>query len=398
MTSEESFSDGKGYSETDAIRWQAERTPFREHSVPLYLTSSFVFDDAEQARAMFADEVAGNIYSRYSNPNTNEFIEKMCRLEGTEEGIATASGMAAMYCSMAALLKSGDHVLACRSVFGSTHQILNTIFPRFGITHSYADVNAPETWEELIMPNTRMIFVETPSNPALDLIDLEWLGKLAAKKNVILNVDNCFATPYLQNPARWGAHIVTHSATKFIDGQGRVLGGAVLGTRELIKEVKFFARHTGPSMSAFNAWLLSKSLETLAVRMDRHCQNAFEIARYLEAHSQVMNVKYPMLPSHPQFHLARKQMRLGGGLVTFEVRGGLEQGRRFLNSLELISHTPNLGDTRTIAIHPASTTHSKLTDDERAAVGITPGLIRISAGLENIKDIIRDIDNAIGGN
>jgi len=398
MTNEESSdTQGQGYSETAAIRTQSERTAFREHSVPVYLTSSFVFDDAEQARAMFADEVSGNIYSRYSNPNTNEFIEKMCKLEGTEDGIATASGMAAMYTSMAALLKSGDHVLACRSVFGSTHQILNTIFPRFGITHTYADVNEPHTWEAMIQPNTRMIFVETPSNPALDLIDLEWLGKLAAKKNVILNVDNCFATPYLQNPAKWGAHIVTHSATKFIDGQGRVLGGAVLGTRELIKEIKFFARHTGPSMSAFNAWILSKSLETLAVRMDRHCQNAFEIARYLESHPDVVNVKYPMLPSHPQFQLARKQMRLGGGLVTFEVKGGLEQGRRFLNSLKLISHTPNLGDTRTIAIHPASTTHSKLTDAERAAVGILPGLIRISAGLENIGDIIRDIEEAIAG-
>lgn len=393
---EESSKEGSDYSETGAIRNQAARTAFREHSVPLYLTSSFVFDDAEQARAMFADEIQGNIYSRYSNPNTNEFIEKLCVLEGTEDGLATASGMAAMYCSMAALLKSGDHVLACRSVFGSTHQILNTIFPRFGISHSYADVHQPEKWEEKIQPNTRMIFVETPSNPALDLIDLDWLGKLAARKNVILNVDNCFATPYLQNPARWGAHIVTHSATKFIDGQGRVLGGAVLGTKELIKEVKFFARHTGPSMSPFNAWLLSKSLETLAVRMDRHCLNAFEIARHLEKHPEVKNVKYPMLPSHPQFQLAKKQMRLGGGLVTFEVKGGLERGRKFLNALEMISHTPNLGDTRTIAIHPASTTHSKLTEEEREAVGITPGLIRISAGLENLQDIIADIDRAIG--
>lgn len=396
MSQEETSHHEEGYSETQAIRTQAERTGFREHSVPLYLTSSFVFEDAEQARAMFADEIPGNIYSRYSNPNTNEFVEKLCKLEGTEEGIATASGMAAMYCSMAALLKSGDHVLACRSVFGSTHQILNTLFPRFGISHTYADVNFPDTWEEKIQENTRMIFVETPSNPALDLIDLEWLGKLANRKNIILNVDNCFATPYLQNPAAWGAHIVTHSATKFIDGQGRVLGGAVLGTKELIREVKFFARHTGPSMSPFNAWVLSKSLETLAVRMDRHCQNAYEIARYLEKHPQVTRVKYPMLPSHPQFNLAKKQMRLGGGLVTFEVKGGLDHGRKFLNSLQMISHTPNLGDTRTIAIHPASTTHSKLTDEERAAVGISPGLIRISAGLENVRDIIADIERAIG--
>ena len=226
---------------TDAIREQHERSEFREHSVPLYLTSSFVFDNAEQARAMFADEISGNIYSRYSNPNTNEFIEKLCLLEGTEDGIATASGMAAMFSSMAALLKSGDHVIACRSVFGSTHQILNTIFPKFGITHTYADITEPETWEAKIQPNTRMIFVETPSNPALDIIDLEWLGKLAKKHNLILNVDNCFATPYLQNPAKWGAHIVTHSATKFMDGQGRVIAGAILGTKELIKGDSVFS-------------------------------------------------------------------------------------------------------------------------------------------------------------
>jgi O-succinylhomoserine sulfhydrylase len=381
--------------ETEAIRTQHERTSFREHSVPLYLTSSFVFDDAEQARAMFADEIPGNIYSRYSNPNTNEFITKLCQMEGTEDGIATASGMAAMYSSMAALLKSGDHVLACRSVFGSTHQILNTIFPRFGITYSYADITAPETWESKIQANTRMIFVETPSNPALDILDLEWLGKLAAKYNLILNVDNCFATPYLQTPAKWGAHLVTHSATKFMDGQGRVIGGVVLGTKELIKEVRFFTRHTGPSMSPFNAWILSKSLETLAVRMDRHCQNALTLAKYLEGNSDVLVVKYPFLPSHPQYALAKKQMKQGGGLVTFEIKGGLDQGRRFLNSLKMISHTPNLGDTRTIAIHPASTTHSKLTDAERAAVGITPGLIRIAVGLEDVQDIIADIEQAI---
>ncbi len=381
--------------ETDAIREQHERSAFREHSVPLYLTSSFVFDDAEQARAMFADEIPGNIYSRYSNPNTNEFIAKLCLMEGTEDGIATASGMAAMYSSMAALLKSGDHVLACRSVFGSTHQILNTIFPKFGISHSYADITEPETWEAKIQPNTKMIFVETPSNPALDILDLEWLGKLAKKHNVILNVDNCFATPYLQQPTKWGAHIVTHSATKFMDGQGRVIGGVILGTKELIKEIRFFTRHTGPSMSPFNAWILSKSLETLAVRMERHCENALTLAKWLEGNVQVARVKYPFLPSHPQHELAKKQMKLGGGLVTFEIKGGLDQGRRFLNSLKMISHSPNLGDTRSIAIHPASTTHSKLTEEERQAVGITPGLIRIAVGLEDVRDIIADISQAI---
>jgi O-succinylhomoserine sulfhydrylase len=382
---------------TNAIRTQHERTPFREHAVPIYLTSSFVFDDAEQARAMFADEIPGNIYSRYSNPNTNELVEKLCLLEGTEDGVATASGMAAMYSSMAALLKSGDHVLACRSVFGSTHQILNTIFPKFGITHSYADITEPDTWEAKIQPNTKMIFVETPSNPALDIIDLEWLGKLAKKHNLILNVDNCFATPYLQNPAKWGADIVTHSATKFMDGQGRVIAGVILGKKELIKEIRFFTRHTGPSLSPFNAWVLSKSLETLAVRMERHCSNALALAEFLEKHPEVTKVKYPHLPSHPNYALAKKQMRLGGGLVTFEVKGGLDQGRNFLNRLKMISHSPNLGDTRTIAIHPASTTHSKLTEQERNAVGITAGLIRIAVGLEDISDIIADVDQAIRG-
>ena len=380
---------------TDAIREQHQRSEFREHSVPLYLTSSFVFDNAEQARAMFADEITGNIYSRYSNPNTDEFIAKLCLMEGTEDGIATSSGMAAMFSSMAALLKSGDHVLACRSVFGSTHQILNTIFPKFGISYTYADISTPETWESKIQDNTRMIFVETPSNPALDIIDLEWLGKLAAKHKLILNVDNCFATPYLQNPAKYGAHIVTHSATKFIDGQGRVIGGAILGTKQLISEIRFFTRHTGPAMAPFNAWLLSKSLETLAVRMEKHCENSLRLAQYLETNPDVKKVKYPFLPSHPQYALAKKQMRLGGGLVTFELNGGLEQGRKFLNSLKMISHTPNLGDTRTIAIHPASTTHSKLSDEERALVGITSGLIRIAVGLEDVNDIIKDIEQAI---
>jgi O-succinylhomoserine sulfhydrylase len=381
--------------ETDAIRSQSERSDFREHSTPLYLTSSFVFDDAEQARALFADEVSGNIYTRFSNPNNTEFIEKLCLLEGTEDGIATSSGMAAMFISMASILKSGDHVLASRSVFGSTHQILNVLFPKWNITHTYADLNDPSSWESKIQPNTKMIFVETPSNPALDLIDLEWLGKLAEKHKLILNVDNCFATPYLQNPAKWGAHLVTHSATKYIDGQGRVIGGAVLGKKELIKEVRFFARHTGPSMSPFNAWVLSKSLETLAVRMDKHCANALLIAQWLEKNADVEYVKYPFLPSHPQHTLAKKQMRLGGGMVTFEIKGGIDRGRKFLNALKMISHSANLGDTRSIATHPASTTHSKLTDAERAAVGITPGLIRISVGLENTEDILSDIHQAI---
>ncbi|MBX7125202.1 MAG: aminotransferase class I/II-fold pyridoxal phosphate-dependent enzyme [Cyclobacteriaceae bacterium] len=393
---DESASQGfQGYSETDAIRTQFDRTDFREHSVPLYLTSSFVFDDAEQARALFADEIPGNIYTRFSNPNNTEFIQKLCKLEGTEDGIATATGMAAMYLSMAALLKSGDHIIASRSLFGSTFQILNVIFPRFGITTSYAELTDPGSWEQLVKPNTRLLFVETPSNPALDVIDLEWLGQFAAAHKLILIVDNCFATPYLQNPARWGAHLVTHSATKFMDGQGRVVGGAIVGKQELIKEVRFFARHTGPTLSPFNAWILSKSLETLAVRMERHCSNALKLAEALSSHPEVSLVKYPFLKNHPQYAIAKKQMRHGGGVVTFEVKGGVERGRKFLNSLKMLSHTANLGDTRSIATHPASTTHSKLTDAERAAVGITPGLIRISLGLEEFNDILADIAQAL---
>ncbi|TAF74128.1 MAG: aminotransferase class I/II-fold pyridoxal phosphate-dependent enzyme [Bacteroidetes bacterium] len=381
--------------ETLAIRTQTERTQYREHSTPLFVTSSFVFEDAEQARALFADEIEGNIYTRFSNPNNNEFIEKMCLLEGTEDGVATASGMSAMFTSMAALLKSGDHIVACRSIFGSTHQIITQILPKWGITYSYADIKKPETWESLILPNTKMFFIETPSNPSLDLIDLEWFGKLCKKHNIISNVDNCFATPYLQNPAKFGIDLVTHSATKFIDGQGRVIAGCILGNKELIKEIRFFARHSGPSLSPFNGWILSKSLETLSVRMDKHCQNAQKLAEFLEKNTEIERVVYPYLPSHPQFDLAKKQMKLGGGLVTFEVKGGLERGRDFLNAFQLFSHSANLGDTRTIATHPATTTHSKLTNEDRAAVGIMPGLIRISVGLEHIEDILADITQAL---
>lgn len=381
--------------ETQAIRTQSEPSSHREHSTPLYLTSSFTFDDAEQARALFADEQPGNIYTRFSNPNNNEFIEKLCLLEGTEDGIATASGMAAMFSSMAALLKSGDHILASQSVFGSTHQIFTQIFPKWGIEHTYADINNQAEWEAKIKPNTKLIFAETPSNPALDIIDLEWLGKLAAKHKLILNIDNCFATPYLQQPAKYGAHIVTHSATKFIDGQGRTIGGAILGNKDLIKEIRFFARHSGPALSPFNGWVLSKSLETLAIRMEKHCENALKIAEHLEGHPELELIKYPFLKSHPQYELAKKQMRHGGGIITFVVKGGVERGRRFLDKLQMLSLTANLGDTRTTVTHPASTTHSKLSDVDRAQVGILPGLVRISAGLEHVNDIIEDIENAL---
>jgi len=381
--------------ETNAIRTQSERSSFREHSAPIYMTSSFVFEDAEQARAMFADEIQGNIYTRFSNPNNDEYITKLCQMEGCEDGLATASGMAAMFISLAAVLDQGDHVLASRSLFGSTHQVMTSILPRWGISHTYVDIMKPETWEPEIKENTKMIFVETPSNPALDLIDLEWLGKLAKKHDILLAVDNCFATPYIQQPAKYGADIVAHSATKFIDGQGRCIAGAVLGTKEIIQKIRFFARHTGPALSPMNSWILSKSLETLAVRMDKHCANALQLAEFLEGHEEVEFAKYPFLPSHPQYELAKKQMTLGGGLVTFEVKGGIARGRRFLDELKMLSLSANLGDTRSIATHPASTTHSKLTDDERMAVGISPGLVRISVGLETIDDIIADIDQAL---
>lgn len=380
--------------ETKAIRIQTERTQYREHSVPLYLTSSFVFDDAEQARALFADEIPGNIYTRFSNPNTTEFIEKMCDLEGAEDGYACASGMSAVYTSMAALLKAGDHILVSKSVFGSTHQILSVILAKFGVTYSYAEINKPETWEGLIQPNTKMLFIETPSNPAVDLIDLEWLGKLTKKHNILLNVDNCFATPYLQQPIKYGADLVVHSATKYIDGQGRAIGGAIVGRKDLIKEIRFFARHTGPSLSPFNAWIFSKGLETLAVRMDRHCENAMKLAQYLEAHAEVEGVRYPFLPSHPQYEMAKRQMKQGGGMVSFVVKGGIDRGRIFLNSLQMLSHSANLGDSRSIATHPASTTHSKIADADKLAVGVLPGLIRISVGLEHIDDIIADVEQA----
>lgn len=386
----------KKHFETNAIRTQAERSSQREHSVPIYATSSFVFDDAEQARALFANEVEGNIYTRFSNPNNDEFIQKLCLLEGTEDGMAMASGMAAMFTSMAAFLNSGDHIIASRSVFGSTHQILTQLFPRWGITHTYVDLGDPaEVWEKAVQPTTRMVFAETPSNPALDMIDLEWLGQFGEKHGLIINIDNCFATPYLQNPAQYGIQLVTHSATKFIDGQGRAIGGAVLGSKELIEKVRFFARHTGPAMSPFNGWILSKSLETLAVRMEKHCDNALKLASHLEGHPEVVSVKYPFLDSHPQQALAKKQMRLGGGLVTFELGGGVERGKKFLNALQMISFSANLGDTRTIATHPASTTHSKLSPNERHAVGITDGLIRVSVGLEHLDDVIADLEQAI---
>lgn len=376
---------------TQAIRIQTDRTGEREHSSPLFLTSSFCFDDAEQMRAAFADETDDNIYSRFSNPTVQEFVDRMCALEGAEDGFATASGMSAVFASFMSFLKKGDHLVSCNAIFGSTHTLITKYLPKYGIEYTYVNAANPQEWEAAIRPNTKMIYLETPTNPGLDIIDLEEAGKLARKHKLILNVDNCFATPVNQTPIQYGADLVIHSATKWIDGQGRVLGGIVVGKKELIHEIYLFCRCTGPSLSPFNAWVLSRGLETLDVRMERHASNALYIATALEHHPKISWLKYPFLSSHPTHSIALKQMKNGGGVLCFELKGGLESGKKFLDNLQVLSKTANLGDTRSIASHPASTTHAKLTAEERQAVNITPGLIRISVGLEHRDDILRDI-------
>jgi O-succinylhomoserine sulfhydrylase len=382
--------------ETLAIRTQTERTGEKEHATPLFLTSSFVYDTAEDMAAAFADDSLDvNIYSRFSNPTVDEFIKKVCLLEGAEDGIATATGMAAISATFMTFLAKGDHIISASAVFGSTHTILTKYLPKWGIEYSYFDLNRPEDIEALIKSNTKMLYVETPSNPGLDIIDLSYVATLCKQHNILFVVDNCFATPAVQQPIKFGADLVLHSATKFMDGQGRVLGGVVVGKKNLVKEMYLFIRNTGPSLSPFNAWVLSKSLETLFVRMDKHAANALHIAKSLEGHPALSWVKYPFLPSHPRYSIAQKQMSNGGGVLTFELKSGLEGGRKFLNSLQWLSMTNNLGDSRTIASHPASTTHSKLTEQERAAVGITPGLIRLSVGLEHPDDIIEEISQAL---
>ena len=381
--------------ETEAIRTQTERSQFSEHSTPLYLTSSFVFEDAEDMRASFADEKEKNLYSRFSNPNTTEFVNKIVAMEDAESGYAFATGMAAIFSTFGALLNAGDHIVSCRSVFGSTHSLFTKYLPKWNIETSYFKVNEVDIIENLIQPNTKILYIETPTNPAVDILDLEVLGKIAKKHNLLFVVDNCFATPYLQNPIQFGADIVVHSATKLIDGQGRVLGGIAVGKADLIQEIYLFSRNTGPAMSPFNAWVLSKSLETLAVRVDKHCENALKVAKFLEQHENVNLVKYPFLKSHPQYEIAKKQMKLGGNIVAFEIKGGIEAGRKFLDTIKLCSLSANLGDTRTIVTHPASTTHSKLSVEDRLEVSITDGLVRVSVGLEHVNDIINDLKQAL---
>jgi O-succinylhomoserine sulfhydrylase len=377
------------------IRTRVEQTREMEHSSPVFLTSSFSFDNAEEMRAAFADETDDNIYSRFSNPTVQEFTDRMCVLEGVESGFATASGMSAVFASMLSFLKKGDHLISCNAIFGSTHTVITKILPNYGIEYTYVPANEPESWQAAIRKNTKMIYLETPTNPGLDLIDLEFVGQLAKKNNLIFCVDNCFATPVGQLPAEFGADLIVHSATKWLDGQGRVLGGIVLGNKKLIHDIYLFCRSTGPSLSPFNAWVLSRSLETLEVRMERHASNAFYLAQQLQHHPAISWLKYPFLESHPQYQIAKKQMKNGGGLICFELKGGLDSGRKFIDQLKMISRTANLGDTRSIASHPASTTHAKLTEVERKAVNITPGLIRISCGLEHREDILNDIVQAL---
>jgi O-succinylhomoserine sulfhydrylase len=381
--------------ETRAIRTQTERSQFSEHSTPIYLTSSFVFEDAEEMRASFAEEKERNLYSRFSNPNTTEFVDKIVAMEGAEAGYAFATGMSAIFSTFAALLNAGDHLVSCRSVFGSTHSMFTKFLPKWNIETSYFKVNEVDLVESLIKENTKILYIETPTNPAVDILDLEVIGEIAKKHNLIFIVDNCFATPYVQQPIKFGADLVIHSATKLIDGQGRVLGGVTVGNKELMREIYLFARNTGPAMSPFNAWVLSKSLETLSIRVERHCENALKVADFLEGNEHVELVKYPFLKSHPQYKVAKNQMKLGGNIVAFEIIGGINAGRSFLDNIKMCSLSANLGDTRTIVTHPSSTTHGRLSEEDRLEVGITDGLVRVSVGLENVEDIITDIEQAL---
>lgn len=383
--------DENWQAQTRAIRGQTERSHNREHSTPLYLTSSFTFDSTEDMAATFAGEREGIIYSRYNNPSVDELIGKACALEGTEAGFATASGMAAVFASLAALVKQGDHIVATRALFGSTHQLLTNFLPRWGVTFTYVEPEQPETWAAAVQENTVLFCTETPSNPGLKLVDLEAAGKLCKAHGLLFVVDNCFATPVIQRPAEFGADLITHSVTKWMDGQGRVLGGLLLGTQEVMDRVIAFCRHTGPAMSPFNAWTVSKSLETLHLRMDAHCRSALALAEWLGQQEGVATVHYPFLESHPQHELARRQMSAGGGLVSFELKGGIAAAQKLLNSAKLCTRSSNLGDTRTILTHPATTTHSKLTPEERAMVGISDGLVRMSVGLEAIVDLQNDL-------
>ena len=378
--------------DTLAVRAGIERSQFGEHSEALYLTSSFVFKSAAQAAARFGNQEPGNIYSRFTNPTVKVFEERLAALEGAECCIATSSGMSAILAAVMGLLKAGDHVLCSAGVFGATVQLLGTIMKRFGIETTFISGTNPGTWQEAVTSATRMLYVETPANPTMEIYDIAAFSAVAKKAVAFLVVDNCFCTPILQQPLKLGADVVIHSATKYLDGQGRVLGGAVLGRRDVVYEpVLGFLRTAGPTLSAFNAWVLVKGLETLGIRVRAQSASALELARWLEAQPAIERVKYPGLPSHPQYELAKRQQNGGGAIVSFDVKGGREAAWRIVDNTKLLSITANLGDTKTTITHPASTTHGRISAEARAAAGIGEGLLRVAVGLENIEDIKADL-------
>ncbi|MDD2686507.1 MAG: O-succinylhomoserine sulfhydrylase [Gallionella sp.] len=377
--------------ETLAIRAGTQRSQFHEHSEAMFLTSSFVFDSAAQAAKRFVGEEPGNIYSRFTNPTVSMFEERLAALEGAEQCVATASGMAAILATCMGLLKAGDHVVASQSIFGSTVNLFNTVMKKFGVETTFVSATDVAAWHAAVRPNTKLFFLETPSNPLTEISDIAALAAVAKQCGALLAVDNCFCTPSLQRPLDLGADIVIHSATKYLDGQGRVLGGAVLGSRKLMEGVYGFLRTTGPTMSAFNAWVFLKGLETLKLRMDAHSAGALQLAQWLEQQPNVARVFYPGLPSHPQHALAMKQQRSGGGIVAFEVKGGKEAAWRVIDNTKMLSITANLGDTRTTITHPATTTHARISPEARAAAGIGDGLLRIGVGLEAVIDIQNDL-------
>ncbi len=381
--------------ETVAVRAGTQHTPFGENSEAMFLTSSFVFDSAAQAAARFGGQEPGNIYSRFTNPSVTMFQDKLAALEGAEYCVATASGMAAILACVMGLCSAGDHIVASRSIFGTSVQLFANILKRWGLQTTFVSLTDPAAWTAAVQPNTKLFFVETPSNPLLEVCDIGLLATLAHASNALLVVDNCLCTPVLQKPLQLGADIIIHSATKYIDGQGRCLGGAVLGRKSVLEPVYGFLRTAGPSMSAFNAWVFLKGLETLFVRMEAHARNALALAQWLESQPQVARVYYPGLASHPQHSLAMQQQKSGGGVVSFDVKGGKDAAWHLIDATQMLSITANLGDAKSTITHPATTTHSRVTPEERAAAGIGDGLIRIAVGLENVSDIQADLKRGL---
>jgi O-succinylhomoserine sulfhydrylase len=383
--------------ETLAVRAGTVRSQFNEHSEAMFLTSSFMFGSAAEAAARFKGEQPGPIYARFTNPTVSMMEERLAALEGAERCVAFSSGMAAILATVMGLMKAGEHVVASRSIFGSTVQLFSNILGRFGVETTYVSPTDPEEWRAAVKPNTKLFFVESPSNPLTEVSDIRALADIAHEHGIWLAVDNCFCTPALQKPLELGADIIIHSATKYLDGQGRVLGGAVLGSQALMEGVFTFLRTAGPSLSAFNAWVILKGLETLSLRMEAHSKSALALAQWLEAQPAVSRVLYPGLPSHPQHQLAMAQQKTGGGIVAFELKGGKDAAWKLIDSTRMLSITANLGDTKTTIIHPASTTQSRMTPEQRAAAGIGDGLVRIAVGLESVADIEADLERGLAG-